>query len=186
MSGEHSKDDAMGKVYASECGEGLQAAVESPEGENRVVVETKRDSDQEDRQEEVLCRPPAEAEQVAVSLPGPLGARTMTAKPPPRIGTQQHRWLYGGPEPWKRVAYPFKPVAGRPPRVLRRLIEKGWMEAWRDERYRWGPRKGGWVHESMAGCRCRLTAKGLAVIQARKQWLRERAPAGAGCEGTSP
>lgn len=83
-----------------------------------------------------------------------------------RIGSRQHRFMYGGPNCWERRPFKFRPVQGRPPEVLRGLIEKGWMWASRSDVRKWGPRKEDWVDSRLGDCWCGLTLKGLEIIKA--------------------
>lgn len=83
-----------------------------------------------------------------------------------RVGSRQHRFMYGGPKPFEMQPFRFKPADGKPPAVLRNLVAKGWMWAERRERLTWMPRKQQWSGPLPgADYWCGLTKKGLMVIE---------------------
>ena len=92
----------------------------------------------------------------------------MTRKKPPipkRVGSRQHHWMYGGPDPWKAEPFRFDlDGRGMPPTVLRNLVKKRWMWA---EKYfvcRYQPNSRNWTPTVIAYGRCGLTQEGLEVI----------------------
>ena len=82
-----------------------------------------------------------------------------------RIGSRQHGWMYGGPNPWTGVPFRFSVnTHGKPPAILRNLVKKGWMWARRYQVMEWQKRAQNWSPRIAYG-ECGLTEEGITVIE---------------------
>lgn len=99
---------------------------------------------------------------------------TEKVKKPPRIGSREHDWLYTARDA-NGHSFMFTPTThGKPPAVLRRLVEKGLMHAQKVQTLRWMPKNQYWsVPQPAPEHRCGLTHKGLRLLNQVAAWHKQ-------------
>ena len=88
-----------------------------------------------------------------------------------RLGKLQFNWLYDAAITPSHQ-YRFRPTCHhKPPAVLRNLIKQGLMWAEKRQALAWGARTERWGNPQPGPDHwCGLTAKGVALIDARRAW----------------